>query len=204
MGSPSLSWQFALPARCASRAAWDLRNVPGQVAYCPHLRHLLCLLRRRVQWRDPFERSAHWHRDCGGGRHRPTHLPGAPPCSAAPTTMQQAQVLTPATSRCSLYAPFRPIHHSSKQQGSRRTRRGMEPLRVAEAAREVRVDQTLNPLVSGLKPSKTMALTDLATQMKESGIDVGGVLHLWVRPGTVMGGGRQEGGVHMLVVVRAG
>jgi len=34
------------------------------------------------------------------------------------------------------------------------------------------VDQTLNPLVAGLKVSKTMALTDLARSMKESGIDV--------------------------------
>lgn len=34
------------------------------------------------------------------------------------------------------------------------------------------VDGTLNPVVSNLKPSKTMALTDLATSMKEQGIDV--------------------------------
>ena len=37
------------------------------------------------------------------------------------------------------------------------------------------VDQTLNPAVAGLKPSKTMALTDLATSMKEKGIDVIGL-----------------------------
>jgi aspartate/glutamate/aspartate-prephenate aminotransferase len=43
---------------------------------------------------------------------------------------------------------------------------------VAAAAPEV--DQTLNPLVAGLKVSKTMALTDLARSMKESGIDVRG------------------------------
>lgn len=34
------------------------------------------------------------------------------------------------------------------------------------------VDQTLNPLVAALSVSKTMALTDLARSMKESGIDV--------------------------------
>jgi aspartate/glutamate/aspartate-prephenate aminotransferase len=36
----------------------------------------------------------------------------------------------------------------------------------------ISVDRTLNPLVAGVKPSKTMALTDLATSMKEKGIDV--------------------------------
>ena len=36
------------------------------------------------------------------------------------------------------------------------------------------VDQALNPLVASVKPSKTMALTDMATQMKEQGIDVRG------------------------------
>ncbi|KAI8469561.1 MAG: pyridoxal phosphate-dependent transferase [Monoraphidium minutum] len=37
------------------------------------------------------------------------------------------------------------------------------------------VDQTLNPLVAGLKVSKTMALTDMARAMRESGIDVIGL-----------------------------
>jgi len=41
------------------------------------------------------------------------------------------------------------------------------------AAASSEVDQTLNPLVAGLKVSKTMALTDLASSMKEQGIDVG-------------------------------
>lgn len=39
----------------------------------------------------------------------------------------------------------------------------------------VAVDQTLNPMVASLKPSKTMALTDLARSMRESGIDVIGL-----------------------------
>lgn len=39
----------------------------------------------------------------------------------------------------------------------------------------VAVDTTLNPLLASVKPSKTMALTDLATSMKESGIDVIGL-----------------------------
>jgi hypothetical protein len=37
------------------------------------------------------------------------------------------------------------------------------------------VDQTLNPRVASLRVSKTMALTDLARSMKESGIDVSAV-----------------------------
>jgi aspartate/glutamate/aspartate-prephenate aminotransferase len=37
------------------------------------------------------------------------------------------------------------------------------------------VDQTLNPAVAALKPSKTMALTDLARQMREDGADVIGL-----------------------------
>lgn len=34
------------------------------------------------------------------------------------------------------------------------------------------MDQTLNPRVASLSVSKTMALTDMARSMKESGIDV--------------------------------
>jgi bifunctional aspartate aminotransferase and glutamate/aspartate-prephenate aminotransferase len=37
------------------------------------------------------------------------------------------------------------------------------------------VDQTLNPRVAALKPSKTMALTDLATSLKEKGVDIIGL-----------------------------
>lgn len=37
------------------------------------------------------------------------------------------------------------------------------------------VDLTLNPQVACLKPSKTMALTDLATSLKEKGVDVIGL-----------------------------
>lgn len=37
------------------------------------------------------------------------------------------------------------------------------------------VDLTLNPIVASLKPSKTMALTDLARSMRESGVDVIGL-----------------------------
>lgn len=42
----------------------------------------------------------------------------------------------------------------------------------AGAMKACAVDQTLNPVVAALKPSKTMALTDLAQAMKEDGIDV--------------------------------
>jgi aspartate/glutamate/aspartate-prephenate aminotransferase len=37
------------------------------------------------------------------------------------------------------------------------------------------VDQSLNPRVAALRPSKTMALTDLARAMKESGLPVIGL-----------------------------
>lgn len=37
------------------------------------------------------------------------------------------------------------------------------------------VDTTLNPRVVALKPSKTMALTDLASSMREKGIDIVGL-----------------------------
>lgn len=43
---------------------------------------------------------------------------------------------------------------------------------AAGAAQGAEVDQTLNPLVAGLKVSKTMALTDMASSMREQGIDV--------------------------------
>jgi aspartate/glutamate/aspartate-prephenate aminotransferase len=45
----------------------------------------------------------------------------------------------------------------------------------ASAAAAGEVDQTLNPRVAALKPSKTMALTDLATSLKEQGVDVIGL-----------------------------
>lgn len=37
------------------------------------------------------------------------------------------------------------------------------------------VDETINPRVTALKPSKTMALTDLASSMRDSGVDVIGL-----------------------------
>jgi len=43
---------------------------------------------------------------------------------------------------------------------------------MAAAAAEAPVDLTLNPRVAELKPSKTMALSDLASNMRESGQDV--------------------------------
>ena len=49
------------------------------------------------------------------------------------------------------------------------TRRSTTTVVVAE------VDQTLNPRVASLRPSKTMALTDLARSMKEAGQDVIGL-----------------------------
>ena len=46
---------------------------------------------------------------------------------------------------------------------------------AAAPAAVMEVDQTLNPAVAALKPSKTMALTDLARQMREDGVDVIGL-----------------------------
>lgn len=43
------------------------------------------------------------------------------------------------------------------------------------SAEIVNVDLTLNPKVAALKPSKTMALTDLATSLREEGVDVIGL-----------------------------
>ena len=37
------------------------------------------------------------------------------------------------------------------------------------------VETILNPRVAALKPSKTMALTDLASSMREKGIDIIGL-----------------------------
>jgi bifunctional aspartate aminotransferase and glutamate/aspartate-prephenate aminotransferase len=37
------------------------------------------------------------------------------------------------------------------------------------------VDQALNPAVAALRPSKTMALTDAARELKEQGVDVIGL-----------------------------
>lgn len=39
----------------------------------------------------------------------------------------------------------------------------------------VEVDTTLNPRVAAIKPSKTMALTDLATSLRERGVDIIGL-----------------------------
>ena len=46
---------------------------------------------------------------------------------------------------------------------------------AAPAVPAMEVDQTLNPAVAALKPSKTMALTDLARQMREDGVNVIGL-----------------------------
>lgn len=46
---------------------------------------------------------------------------------------------------------------------------------AAPVGQQVSVDTTLNPRVASLKPSKTMALTDLATKLKEDGADIIGL-----------------------------
>lgn len=59
--------------------------------------------------------------------------------------------------------------------------RSLQQLHAAPADAAVSVDQTLNPLVASLSVSKTMALTDLARSMKESGIDVSAAQPCFVR-----------------------
>lgn len=51
------------------------------------------------------------------------------------------------------------------------------PVAMAASAQQQQqaVDTTLNPRVASLKPSKTMALTDLATRLKEEGRDIIGL-----------------------------
>jgi hypothetical protein len=80
-------------------------------------------------------------------RHRPLLL-----AQPTQTALQQQQQRSTMTRQC---------------QGSAAT---AAPIAAAASSE---VDQTLNPLVAGLKVSKTMALTDLASSMKEQGIDVG-------------------------------
>ena len=46
---------------------------------------------------------------------------------------------------------------------------------LAATCSAVPVDTTLNPMVAAVKPSKTMALTDLASSLKEQGVDVIGL-----------------------------
>lgn len=75
--------------------------------------------------------------------------------SAVPAARPAAPAATPAPAR---------------RAQLRRPAGGMAARAAPAAAAEV--DQTLNPLVAGLKVSKTMALTDMARSMRESGIDV--------------------------------
>ena len=49
------------------------------------------------------------------------------------------------------------------------------PSVAADSGGSANVDQTLNPRVAALRPSKTMALTDLARSLKEGGADVIGL-----------------------------
>ncbi len=63
-------------------------------------------------------------------------------------------------------AAFVAPHRAAGQHASASARRHVT------MATALKVDTTLNPLVANVKPSKTMALTDLATSMKEQGIDV--------------------------------
>lgn len=43
---------------------------------------------------------------------------------------------------------------------------------AAPAENGAGVDMTLNPIVGALRPSKTMVLSDLASSLRESGVDV--------------------------------
>lgn len=62
-----------------------------------------------------------------------------------------------------------------RQQQQQTQQRWQQQRHVCRAAPGSEVDQTLNPRVASLSVSKTMALTDMARSMKESGIDVIGL-----------------------------
>ena len=93
-------------------------------------------------------------------------------CVSRPGTAGVCQATQPTApgSICSTSgssAAFTAPRRQAEQRASASTR----PRHVMAAA-ALKVDTTLNPLVANVKPSKTMALTDLATSMKEQGIDV--------------------------------
>lgn len=106
--------------------------------------------------RAPHPRRPHCepmlHRALPGSSTRSSSSTAAPAASAAAHRHQRQRRAT--TTMASAAAP--------EQQ-------------AASAAASVPVDTTLNPAVAGLKPSKTMALTDMARSMRESGIDVIGL-----------------------------
>jgi hypothetical protein len=88
---------------------------------------------------------------------------------ALPSQLRQGQLAGKQQTRSSFAAvPAAPRPMQQQQQ----QRQQQVLLRAAAADAAVSVDQTLNPLVASLSVSKTMALTDLARSMKESGIDV--------------------------------
>lgn len=73
--------------------------------------------------------------------------------------------------------PPRSTAPAVSRAAAQQLRKPQHQLKAATAdAPAVSVDQTLNPLVASLSVSKTMALTDLARSMKESGIDVSAIL----------------------------
>jgi hypothetical protein len=86
---------------------------------------------------------------------------------ALPSQLRQGQLAgkqqPPRSMPAGVPAAPKPLQQQQRQQ---------QVLRAAAADAPVSVDQTLNPLVASLSVSKTMALTDLARSMKESGIDV--------------------------------
>uniref|UniRef100_A0A383W2F2 Aminotransferase class I/classII large domain-containing protein n=1 Tax=Tetradesmus obliquus TaxID=3088 RepID=A0A383W2F2_TETOB len=91
---------------------------------------------------------------------------------ALPSQLRQGQLAgkqqPPRSTAAAVIAAPRLVQQQRQQQ--------LALMRAAAAAdASVSVDQTLNPLVASLSVSKTMALTDLARSMKESGIDVIGL-----------------------------
>jgi hypothetical protein len=92
--------------------------------------------------------------------------------------LQQQQRCSSAPSRPSKSLPAPNTSRSSTSSNGSRQQQLLQcraaPTAAAAAAGS-EVDQTLNPRVASLSVSKTMALTDMARSMKESGIDVIGL-----------------------------
>jgi 3'-phosphoadenosine 5'-phosphosulfate (PAPS) 3'-phosphatase len=116
-----------------------------------------------------FHSRALWQQRCAG---------------VSATTQRALKTITPAVSGAA--ARQSSSDRASKQQQHQQQQvlcRAAPAAAAAAAGRDV--DQTLNPRVASLSISKTMALTDMARSMKESGIDVsrafeGDVVGSWI------------------------
>jgi len=93
--------------------------------------------------------------------------PSARSGAAKQPKLQNRLAFTAATS------PVASIHGRSRCAAAEVRSPSVSTNMAMEAPREQPlVDQTLNPVLLAVRPSKTMAFTDMATQMREAGVDV--------------------------------